>query len=112
VLVLWGGFAAAARRRRRESALLKVFGASRPAILALYAFEFALAAFSAALLGAAMGIGAAHPIVIQVFEAEWRFDWGPVLTVGFIAVFAAAAGGAAVGWATLSHRPARVLRSA
>jgi putative ABC transport system permease protein len=112
VLVLFGAFAAAARRRRRESALLKVFGASRPAILALYAFEFALAAFSAALLGAAMGIGAAHPIVIQVFEAEWRFDWGPVLTVGFIAVFAAAAGGAAVGWATLSHRPARVLRSA
>jgi putative ABC transport system permease protein len=112
VLVLFGAFAAAARRRRRESALLKVFGASRPAILALYAFEFALAAFAAALLGAAMGIGAAHPIVIQVFEATWRFDLGPVVTVGFIAVFAAAAGGAAVGWATLSHRPARVLRSA
>jgi putative ABC transport system permease protein len=112
VLVLFGAFAAAARRRRREAALLKVFGASRLAILALYAFEFALAAFSAALLGAAMGIGAAHPIVIQVFEAAWRFNWGPVVTVGFIAVFTAAAGGAAVGWATLSHRPARVLRSA
>ncbi|HVY87682.1 MAG TPA: FtsX-like permease family protein, partial [Hyphomonadaceae bacterium] len=112
VLVLFGSFAAAARRRRRESALLKVFGASRLAILTLYAFEFALAALIAAVLGAAIGVAAAHPIVIQVFEATWRFAWGPVLTVGFIAVASAAAGGIAVGWATLSHRPAQVLRSA
>lgn len=112
VLVLFGAFAAAARRRRRESALLKVFGASRPAILSLYALEFALAAFAAVLLGVAMGVAAAHPIVILVFEVPWRFDWGPVLTGGTIAVLSAAAGGCAVGWATLSHGPARVLRSA
>lgn len=112
VLVLFGAFAAAARRRRRESALLKVFGASRPAILALYAFEFALAAFVAVLLGALMGVVAAHPIVILVFDVVWRFDWSPVLTGGLIAVISAAAGGAIVGWSTLSHRPARVLRSA
>src|SRR5690606_12343070 len=112
VLVLFGAFAAAARRRRREAALLKVFGGSRAAILGLYAFEFALAAFAAAALGAVMGIIAAHPIVILVFEATWRFDFVPVLAVAATAVFAAAAGGAAVGWATLSHYPARVLRSA
>jgi putative ABC transport system permease protein len=112
VLVLFGAFAAAARRRRKESALLKVFGASRPAILALYAVEFALAAFVAVLLGALMGVIAAHPIVILVFEVPWRFDWAPVLSGGMIAVLSAAAGGVAVGWATLSHRPARVLRSA
>lgn len=112
VLVLFGAFAAAARRRRRESALLKVFGASRPAILSLYACEFALAAFAAVLLGTLMGVIAAHPIVILVFEVAWRFDWAPVLSGGMIAVLSAAAGGVAVGWATLSHRPARVLRSA
>ena len=112
VLVLFGAFAAAARRRRRESALLKVFGASRLAILSLYAFEFALAAFAAVLLGVLMGVVAAHPIVILVFEVPWRFDWGPVIAGGTIAVLSAAAGGVAVGWATLSHRPARVLRSA
>jgi putative ABC transport system permease protein len=112
VLVLFGAFAAAARRRRRESALLKVFGGSRAAILGLYAFEFALAAFAAATMGAIMGVVAAHPIVIQVFEAMWRFDFAPVISVILIAVLAAATGGAAVGWATLSHYPARVLRSA
>jgi putative ABC transport system permease protein len=112
VLVLFGAFAAAARRRRRESALLKVFGGSRTAILGLYAFEFALAAFAAAIMGAVMGVVAAHPIVIQVFEAMWRFDFAPVLSVILISVLAAATGGAVVGWATLSHYPARVLRSA
>ena len=64
------------------------------------------------VFGAMMGIGAAHPIVIYVFEATWRFDFTPVLAVAGIAVVAAATGGAAVGWSTLSHRPARVLRSA
>ena len=112
ILVLFGAFAAAARKRRRESALLKTFGASRPAILALYAFEFALAGLAAAVLGAGMGVLAAHPIVINLIEAKWRFALGPVLTVASIAVLSAAAGGVAVGWATLSHRPARVLRSA
>jgi len=112
VLVLFGAFAAAARRRRRESALLKVFGASRGAILVLYACEFALAALVAVSLGAGMGVAAAHPIVMLVFDVTWRFEWAPVLTVGLIAMVSAAAGGAAVGWMTLSHQPARVLRSA
>jgi putative ABC transport system permease protein len=112
VLVLFGAFAAAARSRRRESALLKVFGASRATILSLYAIEFALAALLAVLLGAGGGIAAAYPVVILVFDTAWRFDWTPVLAVASITVFAAAAGGAAVGWATLSHSPARVLRSA
>ncbi len=112
VLVLFGAFAAAARRRRRESALLKVFGATRPAILFFYAAEFALAALLAVLLGFGFGALAAHPIVILLLEARWRLEWAPVLSMAFITVFAAAAGGAAVGWSTLSHRPARVLRSA
>lgn len=112
VLVLFGAFAAAARRRRRESALLKVFGATRLAILSLYALEFALAAFLAVLLGCLGGIVSAHPIVILLFEADWRLDAAPVLGVAATTVLAAAAGGAVVGWSTLSHSPARVLRSA
>lgn len=112
VLVLFGAFAAAARRRRREAALLKVFGATRAAILSFYALEFALAAFLAVLLGCLGGVAAAHPIVILLFDTPWRLDAAPVLAVALITVLAAAAGGAWVGWATLSHRPARVLRSA
>ena len=43
---------------------------------------------------------------------EGFYEGAPGLAVAFVTVFAAAAGGAVVGWATLSHRPARVLRSA
>lgn len=111
VLVLFGAFAAAARSRRTEAALLKTFGASRGAVLALYAVEFGLAGAAAAVIGAGLGVAAAWPLVVQVFEADWRFSWGPVLSVCGAATLAAALGGAGVGWAALSDRPARVLRS-
>ena len=113
VLVLFGAFAAAARRRRRESALLKVFGATRPAILFFYAFEFALAALLAVLLGVGFGAIAAHPIVIFVFEADWRLRLGAGAHRRLSSQCLPPQREAPlVGWSTLSHRPARVLRSA
>ncbi|MEM9670331.1 MAG: FtsX-like permease family protein [Pseudomonadota bacterium] len=112
LMVLIGAFAAMARKRRAESALLKTLGASRGSILGLYATEFALAGGVAALFGAAMGVGAAWPIVTQQFEAEWTMPWATVGAVSSIAIFAAAIGGLVVGVATLSHPPARVLRTA
>lgn len=111
VLVLFGAFAAAIRRRRTETALLKVFGAERARILGLYAAEFGLAGLVAVLAGCAMGVAAAYPVVVQVFEARWRFDPGPIAMVALIAIAASAAGGAFVGWRTLTQRPAAVLRS-
>jgi putative ABC transport system permease protein len=111
VLVLFGAFAAAIRRRRTETALLKVFGAERARIMGLYAAEFGLAGLVAVLAGCAMGIAAAYPVVIQVFEARWRFDPAPIAGVALVAIGASAAGGAFVGWRTLAQRPAAVLRS-
>ncbi|MBI1340487.1 FtsX-like permease family protein [bacterium] len=111
ILVLFGAFAAAARRRRTEAALLKTFGATRGAILALYAAEFGLAGAAAALIGAGLGAGAAWPVVTEVFEARWGFSIWPVAAVCGVATLAAALGGAGVGWAALSDKPARVLRS-
>ncbi|MEO0883645.1 MAG: FtsX-like permease family protein [Pseudomonadota bacterium] len=111
LMVLVGAFAAMARKRRAESALLKTFGASRDAILGLYATEFALAGAVAALFGTIMGVGAAWPVVTQQFEAEWTMPWLTVTAVSGFAILAAAIGGFVVGVATLSHPPARVLRS-
>ena len=111
LLVLIGAFAAMARQRRNESALLKTFGATRGGVLGLYAGEFALAGFVATLFGALMGVGAAYPVVVHQFEAEWIMPWGPMLIVSAFAIIAAALGGIIVGLATLSHPPARVLRT-
>lgn len=111
LLVLIGAFAAMARQRRSESALLKTFGATRGAILGLYAGEFALSGAVATLFGTVMGVGAAYPVVTQVFEADWIMPWGPIFIVSTFAILAAAIGGIIVGISTLSHPPARVLRS-
>lgn len=111
LLVLIGAFAAMARQRRSEAALLKTFGATRGAVLGLYAGEFALSGTVATLFGTVMGVAAAYPVVTQVFEADWTMPWLPILIVSGFAILAAAIGGIIVGLSTLSHPPARVLRS-
>lgn len=111
LLVLIGAFAAMARQRRSESALLKTFGATRGGVLGLYAGEFALSGAVATLFGTIMGVGAAWPVVTQAFNADWIMPWGPMLIVSAFAILAAALGGIIVGITTLSHPPARVLRS-
>ncbi|MEM7768519.1 MAG: FtsX-like permease family protein, partial [Pseudomonadota bacterium] len=112
LLVLLGAFAAMARKRRAETAVLKTFGAERGSVLRLYASEFALAGAAGALIGAALGVGAAYPIVVQVFEAQWSWPWREVGAVFALAVGVSALGGASVGWRTLSQPPMRVLRGA
>ena len=112
LLVLFGTFAAMTRKRARESALLKTFGAERRQILGLYAVEFALAGGAGALLGAIIGIGASWPIVVQVFEAKWRFPLIPALIIMGAAILVSAIGGLVVGRSTLQQSAARVLRSA
>lgn len=111
LLVLIGAFAAMTHKRRSEAALLKTFGASKNEILALYASEFAVAGAAAALLGAIMGVGAAYPVVINVFEAQWHFPWATILSISAFAVLAAAIGGAITGAVALSQSPAQVLRA-
>jgi predicted lysophospholipase L1 biosynthesis ABC-type transport system permease subunit len=58
-----------------------------------------------------MGVSAAALIVRLVFEAEWGMPWGTVAIVSGCAILAAALGGIIVGLATLSHPPARILRT-
>ena len=111
LLVLIGAFAAMTHKRRGEAALLKTFGAPKNAILALYAGEFAIAGAAAALLGAIMGVGAAYPVVVNVFEAQWHFPWTTIFAVSGFAVLAAAIGGAITGAVALSQSPAQVLRA-
>lgn len=111
LLVLLGAFAAMARERRTEAALLKTFGASRGQVLGLYAAEFGIAGAAATLIGSAMGVAAAWPVVTFQFEADWTLPFATVGMVAAAAIIAAAIGGLAVGLATLAHPPARVLRA-
>jgi len=112
LLVLLGAFAAMARKRQTESALLKVFGAERKNILALYGAEFAFAGTAGAVIGAGLGISGAYPIVTQVFEAEWTFPWRESVGIAALAIGVSALGGISVGIATLRQKPARIFSAA
>ncbi len=112
LLVLLGAFAAMARKRQTESALLKVFGADRKNILALYGAEFAFAGGAGAIIGAAIGIAGAYPIVTQLFEAQWHFPWQESFGIIGLAIAVSALGGMSVGIATLRQKPARIFSAA
>ena len=111
LLVLLGTVATLARTRQREAALLKVLGATRSEILRLHASETGMAAGLAALVAAIIGLGAAYPVVVFVFEAEWSLPWQGAGLIAAAAAVLAAAGGAAASLNALSRSAADVLRT-
>lgn len=109
-LAVAGAVAAGARRRVYEGAVLRALGATRSQALLAVALELALAGAAAALIGAALGFGAAYPLIVQAFEAEWRLHWPIALAVVGAAITALGAAGLIAGWAALSQPPARTLK--
>jgi putative ABC transport system permease protein len=111
VAAVAGALAAGTRRRLYEAAILKSLGASRARIVGALAIEQACAGLIAALIGSAIGLGAAYAIVTQVLEADWVLSL-PLLGLiigGAVSLFAVA--GALAGFAALGRSPASVLAS-
>lgn len=111
LLVLVGAIAASAQARAREAAILKVLGASRAAILLVYAVEYGAVGAIAGGAGVALGAAAAWPVTTLVFQAHWSMDWGGVAALLAAAAVIAAGGGLFGALAALSKRPAPVLRT-
>ena len=112
LLVLAGAIAAGAQSRMREAAILKVLGASRGQILAVYVLEYGAVGVVAGAAGVALGYAAAWPVVTQVFHAQWSVDWFGMAALMIGAMTVTAAGGLAASLQALSRRPAPALRSA
>jgi putative ABC transport system permease protein len=112
VAAVAGALAAGSRRRLYEAAILKSLGASRARIIGAMAIEQAGAGLIAALIGSAIGLGAAYGIVTRVLEADWLLNV-PLLAAiigGAVGLFASA--GAWAGFAALKSSPASVLSAA
>lgn len=110
LLVLAGAIAAGQRARLSTATILKVLGATRGRIFAVYAIEYGLLGIVSGLLATGMGTGAAWIIAKNVFGLPFAFD--PVA-----AALTVAGGGAATmvmglagSWQALTERPARRLR--
>jgi putative ABC transport system permease protein len=111
LLVLAGAIAAGQRARLYDSTVLKVLGATRPRIAAVYAIEYGLLGVITGVLALGIGTFAASVVADQVLDIPFVFDLGAVLlTIGGGAL-ATLSFGLIGAWAALSARPASLLRA-
>jgi putative ABC transport system permease protein len=109
-LVLAGAVATGHRHRVYDAVVLKVLGAVRARLVALYALEYLLLGLAAAVFAVALGSVAAALVVIRVMDMSFEWLPGPAVAVALIAMALTVALGLLGTWAALSQKPARVLR--
>ncbi len=111
VLVLAGALASGHRRRTYDAVVMKVLGARRRDVLAVYMLEFFLLGLGTALVAAIVGGAAAYLIVTLAMEGEWYFLPGTLFGTVFIATLVTISLGLIGTWQSLREKPAHVLRN-
>ncbi len=110
VLVLAGALAANRRSRLADATVLKILGATRGRLAAMFLMEYAILGASTAAFGVGAGALAAYWVVSRIMQIDFAFDWpaalaavggGLAVTVGF---------GMIGAWRVLSQKPAAYLR--
>lgn len=111
LLVLAGAIAAGQRARLYDSTMLKVLGATRARIAAVYALEYGLIGILTGVLSLGAGTLAAFLVAKEVFELPFVFDTKAVILTVFGGGAATLAFGLFAAWAALSAKPAALLRN-
>ncbi len=111
LLVLAGAIAAGGRARLYDSTVLKVLGATRAQIAAVFALEYGFLGMLTGLVALGAGTLGAWIVSVRLLEVDFAFDWQTaILTV---------AGGAAAtllmglfgAFSALAAKPAKILRN-
>ncbi len=110
-LVLAGAIAASRRRRVYEAVVLKVLGATRRQVAAIFLIEYGLLGLASALLATAVGSLAAYYVLTRVMHAPWRFLAGDVAATALGATVFTLAAGFAGTWRALGAKAAPYLRN-
>lgn len=110
LLVLAGAIAAGQRARLATATILKVLGATRGRIFAVYAIEYGLLGTISGLLAIGIGTAAAWVIAKSVFGLPFVFDPGAATLTVLGGGAATMVLGLAGSWRALTQRPARQLR--
>lgn len=111
ILVLAGAIAAGHRRRVYDAVVLKVLGATRPAIAKAFLIEHGLLGLITAFLAAVIGSLAGWVVVEWVMGAEFTLLSGRVVVTALLAGVFTLAIGFAGTWRALSVKPAPLLRN-
>jgi len=110
IIILAAGVVSTRYQRIREVVLLKTLGATRPQIARIQAAEFLIIGSAAGLLGGLLAAIAAHYLLGNLLETEFKFRWIPLIA----GTAATAALSIATGWlasrGVLNHKPLEILR--
>lgn len=110
VLVLGGALAAGQHSRIRDASVLKTLGATRPRLILIYIYEFALIGLCTALFGLAAGTAAAYGIVTHVMELDFVWLWPQALAAAVLAAVFTVFLGFLGTFRSLGRKPASYLR--
>ena len=110
VLVLAGALAANRRARLADATILKILGATRTRLTAMFLIEYAILGAATAAFAVGAGTLTAYLVVNRIMLSDFAFDWSSAL--------AAAGGGLAFtiglgmmgAWRILGQKPAAFLR--
>ncbi len=111
VVVLAESVAAAQRRRLHDAVVMKVLGATRGLLAAVFTLEHLLLGLATATLALAAGTAAAWGVVRLVLQTTWTMPWGAVLAIGALALAVSLVAGLVASWRALSPPAAPVLRA-
>jgi putative ABC transport system permease protein len=110
LLVLAGAIAAGQRARLSAATVLKVLGATRGRIFAVYAIEYGLLGILSGALAIGIGTAASWVVARNVFGLPFAFDPGAAALTVLGGGLATTVMGLAGSWQALTERPARQLR--
>ncbi|MDX1983665.1 MAG: FtsX-like permease family protein [Bryobacteraceae bacterium] len=109
-IILASSVAGTRFRRVREVVILKMLGATRRRIAAIFSMEFLVLGLSAGILGSMLATAFSWLVLNRLFQVDYRFDPLPhLVTITLTALLANAAGWAA-SRRILDQKPLEILR--
>ncbi|NKB56247.1 MAG: FtsX-like permease family protein [Alphaproteobacteria bacterium] len=111
ILVLAGAIAASHKQRVYDAVVLKVFGATRRDVLAIFSIEFALLGFATSAIASVIGTAASWAVVTRLMRAEWEFLPMSAATTIAACLVATVFIGALGTWSAMGRKAAPLLRN-
>jgi putative ABC transport system permease protein len=111
ILVLVGAIASSHKHRVYDAVVLKVFGATRRDIIAIFCAEFACLAVAMAIIASLIGTAVSWGVVTRLMRAEWVFLPMEVVTIVIFCLIATVLVGVLGSWSAMGRKAAPLLRN-